>query len=292
MLPIFTEAVAGLSLLRALNNLRLRIFNRTVDTLPIRFIRLFESHGVHRNQISRFFGHGLTLADVQTDASLLAKLNDSMLDDACRLFGVRREWLDGADDQIYQQHHFYKYPKDFIDFIASLKFNNPEGQFEGMVFAPDTDVGDDEAVLIIRESVGFIEDRTIYRFYICDTWVFVYWKCRAYLTACIAIAWKNSIYVQGRYIPRKYIEKIISGTFLLASAGDYVFSDKATSRWHPEDMALYPKAFLHRIDPERDNFGIQAALSTWVELSDQGFMDTGIGEVDAKSSFKNELQKR
>ena len=30
-----------------------------VDSVASRFIRLFENHGVHRNQIPRFFGHGL-----------------------------------------------------------------------------------------------------------------------------------------------------------------------------------------------------------------------------------------
>ena len=41
------------------------------ETVSARFIRLFESHGVHRNQIPRFFDHGLTLKDVQDDNSLL-----------------------------------------------------------------------------------------------------------------------------------------------------------------------------------------------------------------------------
>ena len=36
-------------------------------TLPTRFIALFEHHGVHRNQIPRFFDHGLTVKDVSSD---------------------------------------------------------------------------------------------------------------------------------------------------------------------------------------------------------------------------------
>ena len=156
---------------------------------------MFESHGVHRNQIPGFFGHGLSIADVQSDALILTKLNEDLLKDACDFFGVRREWLDGADNEIYKQRRFYKNPKDFIEFIAALKANNPNGQFDGRVIAPDVDGGDNEAILIIRESVGFIEDRTIYRAHFCDTWVFDYWRSRAYLTACVAIAWKNRIYI-------------------------------------------------------------------------------------------------
>ena len=44
-----------------------------------RFLLLFESHGIHRNQIPRFFGHDLTLADLQNSDSLLPKLTERVL---------------------------------------------------------------------------------------------------------------------------------------------------------------------------------------------------------------------
>ena len=70
------------------------------ELVAARFIQLFEAHGVHRNQIPRFFGHGLTLIDLKDNASLLLKLNEEMLEGVCQLFAVRREWLDGAEKQI------------------------------------------------------------------------------------------------------------------------------------------------------------------------------------------------
>src|SRR5690606_32733164 len=76
------------------------------ETVAGRFIRLFESHGVHRSQIPRFLGHGLTLQDVQSDDGLLSILDEAMLQAACDLFAVRREWLDGADSQVYACHDF------------------------------------------------------------------------------------------------------------------------------------------------------------------------------------------
>ena len=42
-----------------------------------RFIKLFEGHNVHKNQIPRFFGRGLTLEDVSTEKDLMPKLNQS-----------------------------------------------------------------------------------------------------------------------------------------------------------------------------------------------------------------------
>lgn len=82
--------------------------NPPVEPVASRFVRLFESHGVHRNQIPRFFDHGLTALDMLDDDSLLAKLDEALLEDACVRFAVRREWLDGADAQVHPCHDFYK----------------------------------------------------------------------------------------------------------------------------------------------------------------------------------------
>jgi len=83
------------------------------DSIPNRFIRLFEKHGVHRNQIPRFFGHGLSLADVANSDVLLAKLTPEILQAVSELFAVRMEWIECVDNQIYQTHNFYKRPEDY-----------------------------------------------------------------------------------------------------------------------------------------------------------------------------------
>lgn len=61
------------------------------ELVSTRLVKLFEAHGVHRNQIPRTFGHGLTLVDMSSDITLLSKLDERILDDACQLFLVRRE---------------------------------------------------------------------------------------------------------------------------------------------------------------------------------------------------------
>lgn len=80
------------------------------ETLSGRSIRLFESHGVHRNQIPRFFGHGLQFKDVQDDAALLPCLTDTHLADACELFGVQRQWLERGEGSAHVRSHFYVQP--------------------------------------------------------------------------------------------------------------------------------------------------------------------------------------
>ena len=107
------------------------------ESVSSRFVRLFECHNVHRNQIPRFFGHGLTVKDVHDDQSLLCKLDESLLEAACERFGVRREWLDGAESEIYSCHDFYKHPEDVLPFLNKLRESNQEGELDGMLIAPE-----------------------------------------------------------------------------------------------------------------------------------------------------------
>ena len=90
---------------------------RNERSVADRFFLLLESHGVHRNQIPRFIGHGLMLADVQNSATLNPKLTEALLNDVCDKFAVRREWLDGAEPEIYKRHDFYKKPENFLTFL-------------------------------------------------------------------------------------------------------------------------------------------------------------------------------
>lgn len=263
------------------------------ESVSARFIRLFESHDVHRNQIPRFFGHGLTLRDVQSDADLLLKLDETLLQAACDLFAVRREWLDGAEKQIFPIHRFYKHPRAFVEFLGALKAANPDGNLSGVVLAPLKPAPDVEAVLILQETVGWVGDKAIYRYHFCDEWMLRYWKSRAYLTACVAIAWRQGVFIHGVYADEERLKELTGGLALPTwyAHGIWSFGIK---RWDPEDMALRPEAFLDGLDPERDNFGLQAGLRLWLSLCDDSFMSTGLGtqNVDeTRQSFSHALDQ-
>ena len=247
------------------------------ETVVSRFVKIFGCHGVHRNQIPRFFGYGLTLADVKDDDGLLLKLTEEMLDAVCALFAVRREWLDGAETQIHPYHDFYKEPEQFLKFIEHLKSINPDTQIEGVLIAPIKSNDRAEAIILLQEIIGYIGEKAIYRYHICNNWFFSYWKARAYLTACIAIAWKHNVYIHGIYKPKKYIDQLAYGETLLGWNGDDInlFGHKD---WDAEYMTFHPETFLKDIDPEQDGFGIIAGLRLWLELESQGYMD---------SDFKN-----
>ncbi|HEY4697895.1 MAG TPA: hypothetical protein VIH29_07805 [Gallionella sp.] len=289
------ELLAGWNLIEKLGKLWDRMRGRKsvpAETIVTRFIRLFESHGVHRNQIPRFIGHGLTLKDVQDDASLLAKLDEPLLEAACEMFAVRREWLDGAELQVHPCHDFYKYPEKFGAFLIKLMNENFDAHIQGVLIAPE-ELGEADALLILQESIGFVGDKPIYRYHLCHNWLFTYWKARAYLTACVAIAWKGKAHIHGVRLPKKEIEKLAEGMTLLGWKGEGIWEFGSVT-WHPEDMALEPGAFLKDVDPEIDNFGIKSALNLWLDLEEQGLMDTGMGtdfSVKARQLFQRELEK-
>lgn len=119
-------------------------------------------------------------------------------------------------------------------------------------------------------------------------WLFPYWKARAYLTACIAIAWKRDVYIHGLYRPKELIQKYLYGETLMGwEGGDiWAFGHKD---WDPEEMSFTPEAFIERIDPEQANFGIISGLKLWLELEKHGYMESDF--EDARDKFEMKLAK-
>ena len=263
------------------------------ESVADRFYRLFETHGVHRNQIPRFFGHGLTLEDVQSDTSLVAKLDERLMEAACKRFAIHRAWLDGAQEQAHPMHRFYKCPSDFASFVSGLLTDNPDGELRGLVVAPSDGHGNAAALLILQERTGWIGQSPIYRYHLCDEWILSYWKARAYLAACVAIAWKNGAYIHGIKSRSMEIGFLADGTTLMGWGGEG-FGVIGNGRWDPEYLALRPDFFISRLDPGLNDFGLRSGLRLWLELQEIGFMDTGLpmyehGEI--RKLFEAELMK-
>ncbi|HUX90580.1 MAG TPA: hypothetical protein VMV48_07820 [Gallionellaceae bacterium] len=290
------EILTGMNILEKLGKFLNWVRGRKsppAETIVTRFVRLVENHGVHRNQIPRFIGHGLSLKDVQDDVSLLAKLDEPLFESVCKLFAVRREWLDGAEKQIHPEHDFYKHPERFAEFLDELIAANPEGDFHGVLLAPEERDGHVEALLIVQETIGHVGDKPIFRFHLCNNWSFTYWKARACLTACIAIAWKRKVFVNGVTMPKKEIDPLAYGETLLGWNGEGAWF-MGRRKWYPEDMALKPEVFLDGIDPERDDFGVKSGLKLWLDLEMKGLMDIGQRSViceNPRQAFQLELEK-
>ncbi|MBS0368068.1 MAG: hypothetical protein JSS57_02590 [Proteobacteria bacterium] len=249
------------------------------ESVTGRFFRLFQAHGVHRNQIPRFFGHGLTLKDVQSEAELLPKLDETALQAACDLFAVRREWLDGAEEKAYDGHDFYKRPEQVEGFLQALIEASPDSDLDGILLASEAHEG--QALIILRETIGAIGEKPIYRYHLLNNWIFSYWKARAYLAACVAIAWRKRVCIRGVFTDHELVEELALETCLVGSVCED-FDAYVGRRWYPEDMALKPDVFLKGVDPELNNFGISAAVGLWLQLDEQGFMNPGLSMYDRR----------
>ncbi|MFC1750925.1 hypothetical protein ACFL2V_19205 [Pseudomonadota bacterium] len=263
--------------------------NNSTLLVAKRFVELFESHGVKRTQIPKFFGHDLTLEKLKDDETLLSNLSDEMLDDVCELFAVRREWLDGVEEQIHPYYDFYKNPEKFSIFIEDLVFENPDSHLFGVVIAPSDYDWTSQALIILQERVGTLGEKEIFRYHLCNNWAHTYWKARAYLTACVAIGWKRNIYIHGIHKPKGFIKQLAFGETLLGWKGEGIW-ELGHKTWDPEDMALRPEAFLNEVDAEKDDFGIKSGLRLWLDLDECGLMDTGL-PVPARALFEKELRR-
>lgn len=259
------------------------------ESVATRFVQLFENHGVHRNQIPGFFGHGLTVANIRDDDTLLAVLSEDILNAASELFAIRREWLDGADGQIYPLHDFYKQPDKFIEFAMQIQQQEQANLYGVLIVARSSDYEED-ALIVLEETIGLIGDKPVYRYHICNNWFFKYWKARAYLTACIALAWKNGIHIIGREVSIDLIRRYCDGCQFLEYVLDTALPTKGIP-WYPEDMAVFPKVFLDGVDPEIKKFDISSGLKLWLQLDEQGLMDTGLQYANVRKKFIAALEK-
>jgi hypothetical protein len=266
-----------------------RKYNNKYESVASRYVRLLENHGVNRNQIPAFMKNGLTLSDIKSDERLLEKLSDEILDDVCEKFSVRREWLDCAESLIYERHYFYKNPKEFSTFLDGLTEKNPDGALVGVLISPQENKLPSSAVIIMQETIGYIGEKVIYRYHLCADWRFSYWKSRAYLTACIAIAWKREHYIHGERKPRKLIDDLSGGEMFLGRQDSGIYGLKGEV-WHPDDMVDSPEQYLKGVEPEEDNFGLKSALEMWLSLNKEGYMDSGFGG-DHRQSFEKKLKE-
>lgn len=299
---VLGEINSALSLWERFQKLRKKSELVPQASIPERFLELFEAHGVHRNQIPKFLadtcGKALSLADVSDKQRLLESLDDELLDAACHLFAVRRAWLDGASDQIYDTHHFYQNTAKFSDFIDML--NTRSDCVSGMLYVSNPKKrllrperrDESSALIVLEEKVGEVaegeQSKVIYRYHLCSGWVYSYWKCRAYLTACIAVAWSKSICIQGYSVQPEMIAEREEGKLFMDLSDLMGLSRMMGERFYPEDMALCPKKYLDGVD--EGEFGKQAALAKWLELAEEGWMSLGSGMARIEQ-FQHALER-
>lgn len=244
-----------------------------------RFVAVFESHGIHRNQIPRYLPDLLNLSDVQNDQTLSKVLSQEMIDQAADLFKVDRGWIECAKSHPYLTHNFYKRPEKFIEFLEDILTSGSD--LTGVVFtsgAPGSGHHADTFILL-EETFEFSPDNYLTRYYILDNWYFNYGKSRAYLVACVAAAWRKNVYIHGRRVSKDFVRKYQFGEKLLSPDLTEYW---AGVHWHPEDMALDPRRLIEGLPEQHDK---EVAMDLYLGLckADKRF---SLEEMD--SVFKGE----
>jgi hypothetical protein len=282
----FSELSSALSLVTQTTSW-VRHYRTSRRSVARRFVRLFAAHGIHRNQMPRVMELDATLADVQTDESLLRILTDELLDKAARLFAIRREWLESASKQIYPTHDFYKQSDRFPEFLDSLLANSYSGALRGMLLVAESHGFESNALLVLEEEIGSLGDKPLCRYHLCNNWNFDYWKSRAHLTACVAVAWARKVYILGREVPIRDIRRYRDGLSFLDHREDSALSLLGPP-WYPEEMALKPASFVKGLKGEERTQG----LKLWLEFESLGLMETGLPYEYVRSSFERALNGR
>ncbi len=239
-----------------------------------RFVALFESHGIHRNQIPEFFNHDLTTHACSNDEELLKVLTPEMLVDAASFFGANIEWLQGASDKIYNVDDFYKQPNECRDYLTDIKNSGSDNNFFTFVIFPHKSKrfsGTYDGLMIITETIGEINGRSIYRYYVSSSQAIDYWKSKAYFTACCALLFKHQFHPIGKIASQDWIESMLKGTQLIKYdyenfVGDINIPTESTR--YVDEMIKVPDKYLENVSPEENNFGLKAAISHWLTLAD------------------------
>lgn len=191
-----------------------------------RFLRVFNDHGVQTSQIPRLLPQ-LRLDDLQSPEKLLTALTPEILDQTAKLFGIRIEWLEGADDCIYNYLATGKDPKIFFEYLSSLNIDPEEVlgfPFRVITNTKQPDYKNPEIqhfALVLVEKIAQLGEEPIYRYHIfrdgfkwshrsarIELKAITRVVCKAYNTlAPLFVVSDNELdrILEGKVIPAKYV---------------------------------------------------------------------------------------
>lgn len=171
--------------------------NNPVNIVAQRFLQVFHDHGVQTTQIPRLLP-AIKLDDLKSEDALLAMLTHDVLDQIARMFGIRVEWLEGVDDEIYEYLACYKRPEIILEHLAQIVGGIDVGlSFPLRVLSTTKklDCNDDSQQLlapVIVEKFADLGEEEIYRYHIYrDEFDWGYFPTRIELKAIARIVDKK-----------------------------------------------------------------------------------------------------
>lgn len=219
----------------------------TVGNVPRRFLQAFLEHGVEASQIPRLLPQ-IKLDDVQSPEKLLAALTPEILDQTAQLFGIRSQWLEGIEDQIYSGFYAYKRPRALLNQVASLCLPDDQSlNFPLRVLATTLNLDRNNSaqqllIPIVVERIAELGEEEIFRYHIyTDGFDWSYFPTRIELKAIARLVYKKlrigvPMYVvspkqiedilECRTIPRRYLKGSLLTT---PSLEDFALSEEESS---------------------------------------------------------------
>lgn len=289
---MFDQIDAAFSLLDRLQRWRDRNKAPVEESVQARFVRLFAAHGVHRNQIPRFFGHGLELTDVRDDATLAGRLTAEHLSKASELFGVRLEWMESGIGPAQERLNFYKQPRRFWDWISTVSSNAQEKHafLRALLLLPEGGDADMEAVLLVAEPIAAFNDAWVERIHWVPAGPPDYWRSRGYLASYVAAADQCNVVLRAQRVSNASFSKKVMDVDLIGpmALDDWQFG---RDRVDALEWLEKPEAYLSGVDPEQDRFGLQSALRLWLDLESQGLMKGASPRPTPRSQFEASLRR-
>ena len=186
-----------------------------VAAVAHRFLFLFQEHKVPIPQIPRLVPQ-LTLDKLRTVESLLPALTGEILDQAANLFKIKRTWIEGADDSLYEGLWCYKSPEHFFEDLASTHIKGVFHPIRALFCTKTLDMNESReqpVALLLVEKVADLGEEEILRYRIYqDDWDWGYWKCRIQLKAMARLVDKElSLRIPLYRTDRQTLEQVCSG---------------------------------------------------------------------------------
>jgi hypothetical protein len=269
------------------------------ETIATRLVALFESHGVHRNQIPEFFNHGLDLSSCASDEKLLEKITPKIIKNASVMFGVNKDWLEGSSKNIYEIPDFYKHPEKFEQYLVKLIQNKSTYDFLAAALTSKEKRWDAffDSLIVIAEPIDELNKRIIYKYHLLGRWKIHYWKSRAYFAACCALLHKHELFAGGKIVENSWLDRVYEGKQLL----EYDFTERfggvsfpVVGSWMVDEFIEIPDRYLDGMDTEQGR-AIPLAISKWLDLNEKGYMrcfpkDEAFHK-DIENLFREKLEK-
>ena len=228
--------------------------------------RVFEAHGLEFAHLARFFERlkapfSIAFTDLQSDGAFLAWLNSARIEWIAQTFLIRREWIEGEDDQIHETQSFDKQPRRFFETVSRhtdpLIYQDlnasPDAYFIQWGLGADWErKGESRIFVVIAVPLACMShERTIYK-YICELspspWT--YGRTNIELRAWARLLFVNKrIPCFGRAVSYKLGGSLWSNSiFIPELINDYRLCPRVD--WNPEDHALYAEESLIAKDVE------------------------------------------